>query len=221
MARKAVQKTPERIAALWRLFVRRRDDRGLMNRLVECYVPLAERAAARAAMRWPRFVDRSEIRSACLGALPGLVRAFDPARGIRFETFAQQRLHGAAVDALRTAWGRHGEKRRPVSLDRLAFADGDAKPKDLLAQPVQRTAADDWFFDQALAGLSLRDRVVLYLRFACGARQVAIAEAMGLHETRISQLLSAALERLRGECDRQELLETFHFSRRNGDLPEG
>jgi len=97
--RKKTENDP--IAELWAAYARQHDDLSLRNRLVEHYLPLADRAARAFVATVPTFVDTDGILSTVRQALLRVVEMFEPARGLKFETYAFQRLRGAAIDELR------------------------------------------------------------------------------------------------------------------------
>ncbi len=90
----------DRDDGLWVRY-RRSRRRELRNRLIELHLPMVDAEARRLTRRLPRHVESDDLVSA--GTL-GLVRAieqFDPARGVRFETYARKRVVGAMIDELR------------------------------------------------------------------------------------------------------------------------
>lgn len=92
-----------------------------------------------------------------------------------------------------------------VSLDRLAVADDDAPSRDRFADPdpagdpqsaLERQHARDLLGD-AFAALPERDRRIAAAYYGQGRTMRAIARRMGLSESRVSQLHSQILKRLR------------------------
>jgi RNA polymerase sigma factor for flagellar operon FliA len=87
----------DEIAALWRTY-RRTRSQALRNRLIEHYMPLVQKLAEIMARRlWPR-VSADELASAGYDGLIAAVNCFDPARGVKFETYCRQRILGAIRD---------------------------------------------------------------------------------------------------------------------------
>jgi RNA polymerase sigma factor for flagellar operon FliA len=85
------------VAALWREFRRARTSEA-RNRIVEYYMPIVHKLAEIMARRlWPR-VSAEELASAGYDGLIGAVGAFDPGRGVKFETYCRQRIVGAIRD---------------------------------------------------------------------------------------------------------------------------
>jgi len=88
---------PEQAARLWTDYHETRSV-DARNRLVEHYVPLVHKLAEILARRlWPR-VSADELASAGYDGLIGAVMAFDPERGVKFETYCRQRIIGAIRD---------------------------------------------------------------------------------------------------------------------------
>lgn len=71
------------------------------NTLVEAYQYLVRGLVRRLANRLPRSVDRGDLETAGNMGLIGAISAFDPARGVRFESYCEMRVRGALLDELR------------------------------------------------------------------------------------------------------------------------
>ena len=87
---------------LWQEFKRRRTDQQLRNKLIELYLPLVRAHGERIWSRLPEGVDRDDLASAGVFGLMSAVDAFDPDRGVKFETYCSTRIRGAMLDELRT-----------------------------------------------------------------------------------------------------------------------
>ncbi len=86
---------------LWSRYLAARD-RAAYDELVEHYLPLVKVVAGRMAMHLPSSVREEDLYSAgCVGLLSA-VENFDPARDVRFETYAMGRIRGAMLDELRS-----------------------------------------------------------------------------------------------------------------------
>ena len=87
------------------------------NRLVVAGLPFVESLARRMAATMPNSIDISDlVQDGVLGLIDAANR-FDVDRGIKFETFAERRVRGAMIDALRKdAWPR-GVRRQRRELD--------------------------------------------------------------------------------------------------------
>src|SRR5687768_16257494 len=87
---------------LWQEFKLRRNDQQLRNKLIELYLPLVRAHGERIWSRLPDGVDRDDLASAGVFGLMSAVDAFDPDRGVKFETYCSTRIRGAMLDELRT-----------------------------------------------------------------------------------------------------------------------
>ncbi len=74
----------------------------LRNRLIESYLPLVKSVAERLHSKMPREVELDDLMSEGIFGLMDAIESFDPGRGVKFETFSNQRIKGAILDKLRT-----------------------------------------------------------------------------------------------------------------------
>ncbi len=86
------------------LFVTYRSERTteIRNRLIEGYLPLVKSVAERLHSKMPREVELDDLMSEGIFGLMDAIEAFDPDRGVKFETFSNQRIKGAILDKLRS-----------------------------------------------------------------------------------------------------------------------
>lgn len=83
------------------------------NPLVESGLPFVEQLARRVASTMPHSIDIGDLVQDGVIGLIDAARRFDEARGIKFETFAERRVRGAMIDALRKdAWPRGVRRQR-------------------------------------------------------------------------------------------------------------
>jgi RNA polymerase sigma factor FliA len=73
----------------------------MRERLLLQYIPLVRRVASRMLGSLPRCVRLDDLISAGVVGLLSSLDNFDPSLGIKFETFAMNRIRGAMVDSLR------------------------------------------------------------------------------------------------------------------------
>jgi len=87
------------------------------NRRIVAGLPFVEALARRMAASMPNSIDIGDlVQDGMLGLIDAAHR-FDEDRGIKFETFAERRVRGAMIDALRKdAWPR-GVRRQRRELD--------------------------------------------------------------------------------------------------------
>ena len=77
------------------------------NPRVEAGIPFVEALARRMAATMPHSIDLSDLVQDGVIGLIDAAQRFDDSRGIKFETFAERRIRGAMIDALRKdAWPR-------------------------------------------------------------------------------------------------------------------
>src|SRR5918999_1478252 len=85
-------------------------------RVVACF-PFVEQLARRVAATMPNSIDIGDLVQDGVIGLIDAAHRFDEDRGIKFETFAERRVRGAMIDALRRdAWPR-GVRRQRRELD--------------------------------------------------------------------------------------------------------
>lgn len=217
---------------------------------VQAGLPFVESLARRMASTMPHSIDLGDlVQDGVLGLIDAANR-FDEARGIKFETFAERRVRGAMIDALRRdAWPRgvrrvrreletaREELRRELGsepsladlarrvgtdqaqlertilristiestspLANLETLDSASLPPVLVpSEPV----APDRLFEQnqtrdrmrrALAKLPARERRILMLYYFGESTMKQIGQAIGVNESRVSQLHARAIDRLR------------------------
>ncbi len=88
---------PAEEARLWRAYKGRGDGRS-RARLIEAYQPLVFKVAMHLRLREAIMMDM--IQEGTVGLIQAVER-FDPARGVRFSTFATYRIRGRILNALR------------------------------------------------------------------------------------------------------------------------
>ena len=77
------------------------------SRRVVAGLPFVEALARRMAATMPHSIDVGDLVQDGVIGLIDAAHRFDEARGIKFETFAERRIRGAMIDALRRdAWPR-------------------------------------------------------------------------------------------------------------------
>jgi RNA polymerase sigma factor for flagellar operon FliA len=81
-------------------------------RVLAC-LPFVEQLARRVAATMPNSIDIGDLVQDGVIGLIDAAHRFDEARGIKFETFAERRVRGAMIDALRKdAWPRGVRRQR-------------------------------------------------------------------------------------------------------------
>ena len=86
---------------------------GSDNPRVLATIPFVEQLARRVAATMPHSIDIGDLVQDGVIGLIDAAHRFDEARGIKFETFAERRIRGAMIDALRKdAWPRGVRRQR-------------------------------------------------------------------------------------------------------------
>jgi RNA polymerase sigma factor FliA len=239
---------------MWRRY-KDSGDTHARERLVLAYSPLVKYVAGRMASGLPAHVEESDLISYGLLGLISAIERFDPAREIKFETFAVTRIKGSIIDELRSldwvprsvrAKAREIEKvnaqlenelqRAPtdqemseklgvsveefqdtlnrisnssvVALDELwTVSDASGDQVSLLdtiqdpqaldpAQEMDATEMKDHLAD-AIARLPEREKLVVALYYYENLTLREIGEVLGVTESRVSQLHTKAVLRLK------------------------
>src|SRR5438874_3343674 len=226
-------------------------------------LPFVESLARRMASTMPHSIDLGDlVQDGVLGLMDAAHR-FDEGRGIKFETFAERRVRGAMIDALRRdAWPRgvrrvrreleaaREELRRelghePSMADLAARVGSDEKRLSrtiVRIHTIEATSplatgehmdesslptvlvpsepdAPDTAYEKAetrdrvraaIASLPERERKVIGLYYYGEVTMKQIGAAIGVNESRVSQLHARAIRRLRtalGEMGSQQVAE--------------
>lgn len=150
----------------------------------------------------------------------GLLQAidgFDPARGIKLTTYASGRVHGAILDGLRNldwvprlARRRHGDDcRRMVSMQAI-LARGEGRDQlrihtlvDPAADQQQRDRESREAVRRRCVGFSAAERLIVEMYYVEGLNMREIGKALGLSESRVSQMHSSVLDQMRARVARE------------------
>jgi len=152
------------------------------------FMPLAWKLARRWKRRYG--VDLDEAISEASSALCFAARRFDAGRGIKFMTFAFNRI----VMGLRALTSRNATRPRPARFPEHA--------NELYGAPVPEEsdiAVDD--MDRYLALLSDRQEAIVMARFIDGMTLEQAGKLFGLTKERVRQIEIKALEIMQIACD--------------------
>jgi RNA polymerase sigma factor for flagellar operon FliA len=139
------------IVALWKDFGRGRD-RHARDRLVLHYAPLLKYVAGRVGTGLPAHVDVADLIQSGIFGLVDAIEKFEPERGLKFETYALQRIRGAILDDLRAQdWVPRSIRGKARDMERTL---------ERLAGKLQRTPTDAELSDEL--GVSVRELRELY-----------------------------------------------------------
>lgn len=89
------------IDLVWEQFHKTRDEDS-RNLLMEHYRPLVKYAAERLHTKLPDKVELDDLSSAGMFGLMDAIDAYDPSRGVKFETYCSPRIRGSILDELRS-----------------------------------------------------------------------------------------------------------------------
>jgi RNA polymerase sigma factor for flagellar operon FliA len=134
------------IVALWRQFGERREQL-LRDRLVLHYAPLVKYVAGRVGTGLPAHVEVADLIQSGIFGLVDAIEKFEPERGLKFETYAMQRIRGAILDDLRAQdWVPRSVRGRAREVERAL---------ERLGAQLRRTPTDGELADEL--GLSLQE----------------------------------------------------------------
>ena len=131
-------RAPEQLAHViddyWERFKGSADPRAREGLIVH-YSPLVKYVAGRVGVGLPKNVDPSDLISYGMFGLIDAIDKFDPERGIKFETYAVNRIKGAILDELRALdWVPRSVRARAREIQR-SLAE--------LEHRLQRSASDE------------------------------------------------------------------------------
>ncbi len=121
------------IIALWQAYGKDRDAT-LRDRLVLHYAPLVKYVAGRVGTGLPAHVDIADLVQSGVFGLWDAIDRYEPERGLKFETYAMQRIRGAILDELRAQdWVPRSVRSRARDVERAL---------ECLESRLQRSASD-------------------------------------------------------------------------------
>lgn len=177
--------------------------------LFDAYVPAVKALAQRRAS--PSIPFEDHLQHGLMGLLDA-ARRFDPERGLRFWTFASPRVSWAMTDAERAgfgvmihvpraAWSSYGDNDR-FQGSRFEAAERECSADDeadwwMVAAPSDESPLDTEAIWLAVNTLGKRERRIVKLLYVRGLPRREIAERLGCHPSRVTQLHSDILEQLR------------------------
>lgn len=213
--------------------------------LVLAHLGLVKRVALHLKVRIPPFMELDELIQVGMIGLLEAARAYNPTKGIEFESFALSRVRGAILDEVRqlsylprsaVAFNKSENQatnalaselgRAPTQaeladhmgddLDLFQKRRGNAKRFETLSMEVmtdevlgiadEHTRQPDAIVEHqqfmgavtdAIAELPERDQLLMSLYYVEELNLKEIGEILGVTESRISQLLSAIVKKLR------------------------
>src|SRR3978361_891855 len=117
---------PSELQDIWRRY-KSSGGQDLRDRLILTYAPLVKYVAGRLGTGLPAHVEEGDLISYGLLGLIGAIERYDPARDIKFETYAISRIKGAIIDELRALdWVPRSVRSRAREIER-AIAELESK----------------------------------------------------------------------------------------------
>lgn len=181
--------------------------------LVASHAWIARNVAWSYGRKLPRSVDREDVLGKAAEALVLLARDWDPERCPVFAAFVNTFLRPRLIDLIRNDIGRHGQRALPTIRLETSLGEDELEFTDVLVDPGPGPEAiavafgeDDAATLWALVDeLPSRQRLVVRWRYRLGFAQTMVAELLGVTESRVSQIESAAMRALRGPTARADL----------------
>ena len=167
-----------------------------VNAMLRQYSPLVRRLAHQMMAKLPANVEVDDLIQVGMIGLADALSRFDPAQGVQIETFATQRIRGAMLDELRGTQliyleDMSGDEGDQDFLDRHV-ADRGSDPQHLLQDDRMRHA-----LVEAIKKLPEREQLVMSLYYEEDMNLKEIAAVLGVTESRVCQLHSQSIARLR------------------------
>lgn len=155
-----------------------------MQKLVEQYIPLANKLAFQKKKTLPKFIDIEELKSAAYLGLVEAASRFDSELGVAFSTFAYPRIFGAIYDYLR----EQGWMKKRIQMLSLDIPNGD---DCILKDTIEAKAQEDTeeCFEAITVHLDNQAKDVLRSYFIDEYSMKEVGEKFGISESRISQLI--------------------------------
>lgn len=116
------------------------------NTLAETYLPLVNHVVNQLASRFPRHVDRDELRGAGAAGLVDAAHRYDPETGVPFPRYAAIRIRGAIIDATRSRDWATRRLRRDLRTIEQTHSELEAR---LQRQPTDEEVAAELDIDVA------------------------------------------------------------------------
>ena len=199
----------------WQRWFDRRDPIA-RDRIIVHYSPLVKFVAGRVGAGLPNSVDSGDLVSAGVFGLIDAVGRFDPARGVKCETFAVPRIRGAVFDGLRSLdWVPRSVRSRAREVEN-AFQDLEGKmgrgPTDeelAVHLKISATEFQKWLASIASTTVGPLDRaLVAGVEPRALTGDVPDSPAALVEEGEVKRLVKVELRRL---PEREKLVLTLYY----------
>jgi RNA polymerase sigma factor for flagellar operon FliA len=188
------------------------------EKLIKSFLPFIKYQALRVASRLPNNVDAGDLMHAGVLGLLDAIKKYDPSKGTHLKTYAEFRIRGAILDELRVMdWAsrstREKMKRLEEAYDHLERELHRPPSEEEVAQSLdlEMEAFHNLVLETRGVGLisiedlisfevkdlSERDQLVLTLYYHEELTMKEIGLALGVTESRVSQVHAQALLKLK------------------------
>ncbi len=167
------------------------------NLLMEHYAQLVKYAAERLHSKLPDKVELDDLISAGIFGLMDAIDAFDPARGVKFETYCSPRIKGSILDELRSMdWVPRLVRARAHQLTKAT----QSLETHLGRKPTEKETAEELNMDMEEFNRLLRDanavtQVSLNTRYSDGDGEKDIREIDVIKDKKSEDPLTEAQKR--------------------------
>ncbi|MBW2320496.1 MAG: sigma-70 family RNA polymerase sigma factor [Deltaproteobacteria bacterium] len=173
-------------------------DEKLKEELVLKYAPLVKNIAERMAVRLPPHICKEELIGPGVLGLFDAIEKFDSRREIKFRTYANLRIKGAMLDELRKMdWISRSIRRyihRIEDAMRSLHRQVSDTPSPFDELKIKESKK---IISEALSKLSKKEQLVMSLYYYDELTLKEIAKVLNLTESRISQIHSKVIIKLR------------------------
>lgn len=107
------------------------------DELIVSHLPLVKYLVKRIAVNLPSYLDEDDLISVAVIGLITSAERFEPARGVRFKTFAEQRIKGTIYDELRSQdWFSRSIREKYKRLEKVMMSLSHKLGRDPLAEEI-------------------------------------------------------------------------------------
>jgi RNA polymerase sigma factor for flagellar operon FliA len=203
------------LAMQWDRWLKRRSA-SARDHLIVSYAPLVKFLAGRVGAGLPTTVDPGDLVSSGVLGLIDAIERYDPARGVKFETFATPRIRGAIYDGLRELdWVPRSVRARARDVER-AMADleshlGRSPTDDELADHLGISKDQLWQWLSSIASTTVGP---LERALALGAEpralsgEVPIVPSTVVEERGVRSVMRAEIDKL---SQREKLVLSLYY----------
>lgn len=162
------------------------------------YLPLVRVIAGRLSKKYPGSMGWEDLAQTGVIGLMDAMSKYDASKNATFRTYASTRIQGEMLDAIRQ-WRRNPHYQKQVfyrELDIISLVHHIAwamaeNPESLAGEQSRRE-----YLEQVTEALSPRERRVLALYYGKGLTLKEVGALLGVDESRVSQIHTAAVRQL-------------------------